>query len=76
MFIIGNATVRWTHNGKEVRQTKFVKLTQELIAGVTKSSVKFEQVFPEDEGEYVATILKAGTVVASSKGTLKVNAGN
>jgi len=70
---LGNSTVRWTRNQKELRQTKYVKLAQEMQAGMTSCSVKFEQVFPEDEGDYVCTIVRGGNTLGTSKGVLKVN---
>lgn len=67
--------MRWTKNGKPVTQSKYVKLTQELQGGATRCSVKFDQVYPEDEGEYVFSVVRGGVVVTSSKGTLQVKPG-
>jgi len=68
--------VRWTKNGQNVKQGRYVRLSQELVAGVTKVSLKFDQVFPEDEGEYTCTVIRNGNVVANSKGNLQIVPGN
>ncbi|ODN04243.1 Titin [Orchesella cincta] len=68
----GNSMVRWTKNGKDVKQSRSVRLSQELTAGVTKCSIKFDQVFPEDEGEYTVSVVRNGNVIATSKGTLQI----
>lgn len=67
--------MRWTKNGKQVTQGKYVKLAQELQGGATRCSVKFDQVYPEDEGEYVFSVVRGGVVVTSSKGGLQVKPG-